>query len=87
MVFVKGFSLVQKYIGNKEIIIKSARNLHDIITFLNEKFGLKIEFYNNGFFLMGKPIIIYVNGIEAMNPQQKVLDSDFVMVFPVIDGG
>lgn len=87
MTYVKGYSLVQKYLGVKEVEVSGVKNLKELLSYLDKRYGLKIEFNNKIFYLMGKPITIFINGREATDLEQAVDNSDSVIIFPVIDGG
>ncbi|MGC8569612.1 MAG: hypothetical protein ACP5LW_06385 [Nitrososphaeria archaeon] len=85
MPHVRGYSIIQKYLGKGEVFI-NASTLKELLLEL-KKLGIDIESRGRSFYLMDKPIIIYVNGKEATDIEQRLSDDEPVMIFPLIDGG
>ncbi|MFP3131255.1 MAG: hypothetical protein RXR51_06740 [Nitrososphaeria archaeon] len=87
MVKVKGYSILQKYLGINGIDV-DVKNVRELILLLNKKFGINLKIIDNKMLSYeGKPFFVLINGHEAANFDILLNNEDIIMLFPVIDGG
>jgi len=86
MVKLKGYSILQKYLGINGIDA-DVKDVSELILLLNKKFGINLKIDNKMLSYEGKPFFVLINGHEAANFDIPLNNEDIVMLFPIIDGG
>ncbi|MCL4340081.1 MAG: hypothetical protein M1388_02990 [Thaumarchaeota archaeon] len=87
-VTIKGFSIFQMVLGNADHRIRAdVDTLGQLLKVLKVRSGIGVDVDDGHFSFEGRPISLFINGREVFDPGEALNDGDYLMLFPVIDGG
>ncbi|MEM3265416.1 MAG: MoaD/ThiS family protein [Thermoplasmata archaeon] len=73
--------------GNSEVELNGASDVRQLVHELNTKFMVNIRITDDEVPFDRKPVKVIVNGRDVRSPMDKIKDGDYVVLFPIIDGG